>query len=173
MEYVTCPHCKDQHPATALRCPRFGAMMPKLPVSAAPAKSAEPAEAPVPPRPVSDGNDPFADFEPPRDRNRPLVVCTPDGQTRSFSDAEPLRLGRDAAWSPVAGSCTDNISWHHAEIRPSDTGPVVVDHSSTNGTFVNSQRLGPGVEHPIRDGDEVRLGGDPPLRLRIMSPGTV
>lgn len=58
------------------------------------------------------------------------------------------------------GDCTivladPNVSRHHAEIRPSGDGFVVVDLGSTNGTKVNDTRVS---EHQLRDGDEVRLG---------------
>jgi hypothetical protein len=48
-----------------------------------------------------------------------------------------------------------NVSRHHAEIRPSGEGFVVVDLGSTNGTKVNDAKVS---EHHLRDGDEVRFG---------------
>ena len=48
-----------------------------------------------------------------------------------------------------------NVSRHHAEVRPSGEGFVVVDLGSTNGTRVNEARI---TEHQLRDGDEVRFG---------------
>lgn len=58
------------------------------------------------------------------------------------------------------GDCTivladPNVSRHHAEIRPSGEGFVVVDLGSTNGTRVNDAKVS---EHQLRDGDEVRFG---------------
>jgi pSer/pThr/pTyr-binding forkhead associated (FHA) protein len=35
----------------------------------------------------------------------------------------------------------------------------IEDQGSTNGTFVNEQRLEPGRRHELRDGDAVRFGG--------------
>lgn len=49
-----------------------------------------------------------------------------------------------------------NVSRHHAEIRPSGDGYVVVDLGSTNGTRVNGDRI-PG-QHFLTDGDELRCG---------------
>jgi hypothetical protein len=59
-----------------------------------------------------------------------------------------------------ANDCTvvladPNVSRHHAEVRPSGDGFVVVDLGSTNGTKVNDARV---AEHQLRDGDEVRFG---------------
>jgi two-component system cell cycle response regulator len=52
---------------------------------------------------------------------------------------------------------TDNsVSRRHARVEPSADGYVVEDQQSTNGTFVNDERLaGP---RPLRDGDYVRVG---------------
>ena len=48
-----------------------------------------------------------------------------------------------------------NVSRNHAEIRPSDSGFVVIDLGSTNGTKVNGQRV---VERELHDGDTVTFG---------------
>jgi pSer/pThr/pTyr-binding forkhead associated (FHA) protein len=46
-----------------------------------------------------------------------------------------------------------------------DEGPLVRDLGSTNGTFVNNQRLrGP---RRLRDGDIVRVGENTQLKVRI------
>ena len=49
------------------------------------------------------------------------------------------------------------VSRHHAEIRAEGEGYVLADLGSTNGTFVNDQR----VTRPtrLRDGDQVSLAG--------------
>ena len=48
-----------------------------------------------------------------------------------------------------------NASRHHAEIRPSGDGYVVVDLNSTNGTSVNGVRMSQQV---LRDGDIIQIG---------------
>jgi len=48
-----------------------------------------------------------------------------------------------------------NASRHHAEIRPSGDGYVVIDLSSTNGTSVNGVRMS---QQLLRDGDIIQIG---------------
>ena len=49
------------------------------------------------------------------------------------------------------------ISRQHAEIVKTDNGYYLRDLKSTNGTFVNSNRIDAG-DHPLTDGDNIRLG---------------
>jgi pSer/pThr/pTyr-binding forkhead associated (FHA) protein len=53
---------------------------------------------------------------------------------------------------------SDQISKMHGWLRQGPEGWVIKDHNSTNGTFVNGQRIQGGTEAPLRSGDELRLG---------------
>jgi FHA domain len=46
----------------------------------------------------------------------------------------------------------------HAEIRPAAMGHILVDLGSTNGTFVNEQRLVPQTPRTLKVGDVLRIG---------------
>ena len=50
------------------------------------------------------------------------------------------------------------VSWLHAQICPQGQGYIVIDLGSTNGTFVNGQKLSPNAPHRLNDGDIVRFG---------------
>jgi pSer/pThr/pTyr-binding forkhead associated (FHA) protein len=74
-----------------------------------------------------------------------------------------LVLGRDPAESLVAAAFAgyENVSRRHATITVSDTGQATIrDEYSTNGTFVNDDRVLPGTDVRITDGDRVRLAAD-------------
>ena len=74
-----------------------------------------------------------------------------------------LLLGRDPAQSLVAAAFArfDNVSRRHATVTVDDSGRATIrDEGSTNGTFVNEERLLAGVEVRLVDADRVRLGAD-------------
>src|SRR5262249_34506116 len=50
------------------------------------------------------------------------------------------------------------VSRRHARLTVLGRSVTVEDLSSTNGTFVNELRLGPGVPLELRDGDSLRFG---------------
>lgn len=64
------------------------------------------------------------------------------------------------------------VSRHHARIVRKNGKYQLVDLNSTHGTFINGQRV---EEHPLRDGDQVRLGRKELLfgtRLSELRPST-
>ena len=78
-------------------------------------------------------------------------------------DGESVTVGKD---TDVMGRLPENdvfvdepvVSRKHAEIVRSDDGYFLRDLKSTNGTFVNSDRLQAEGDQLLRDGDEIRLG---------------
>jgi pSer/pThr/pTyr-binding forkhead associated (FHA) protein len=74
-----------------------------------------------------------------------------------------LLLGRDPAESLVAAAFAnfENVSRRHATVTMDDSGHASIrDENSTNGTFVNGDRVLPGIAVRLADGDVVRLGAD-------------
>ena len=71
-------------------------------------------------------------------------------------------IGRE----PKAAICIESsaVSRRHAEVVVARSRVTIVDHSSTNGTFVNGQRIEQAT--PLADGDEIRIG---PARLMFRS----
>jgi diguanylate cyclase (GGDEF)-like protein len=75
-----------------------------------------------------------------------------------------LTLAQGPNW---IGRASDNslqfpehsISRHHALVRVNPDGPVTLtDLGSTNGTFLNGQRIDPDLPVPLEDGDRIRVG---------------
>ena len=72
-------------------------------------------------------------------------------------------LGRDPAESLVAAAFAhfDNVSRRHATVQVDDSGHASIrDENSTNGTYVNDDRVLPGIDVRLVDGDRVRLAAD-------------
>ena len=72
-------------------------------------------------------------------------------------------LGRDPAESLVAAAFAqfDNVSRRHATVQVDDYGHATIrDENSTNGTYVNDDRVLPGIDVRLVDGDRVRLAAD-------------
>ncbi len=82
-----------------------------------------------------------------------------------------LLLGRDPAESLVAAAFAEyeNVSRRHATVTVDDGGHASVrDENSTNGTFVNGDRVLPGVAVRLVDGDILRLAAD--VTAEVMLP---
>jgi FHA domain/Double zinc ribbon len=85
-----------------------------------------------------------------------------------------LVLGRDPGESLVAAAflAYDNVSRRHATVTVSDTGKATIrDEHSTNGTFVNGDRVLPGTDVRIGDGDSVRLAADVSAEVSLPPAG--
>jgi pSer/pThr/pTyr-binding forkhead associated (FHA) protein len=82
------------------------------------------------------------------------LVSLTDGREYVISGAS-LVFGREAACDVVVGG--KDVSRRHAEIVPTPKGYVIVD-SSTNGTFVNEERVQ--GQRVLTRADVVRIGED-------------
>lgn len=56
------------------------------------------------------------------------------------------------------GAAEKGVSRRHAVIQRGEDTLTLVDLESTNGTYLNGQRLLPKQPRVLRDGDEIRLG---------------
>ena len=64
-----------------------------------------------------------------------------------------VSVGRQTDCTIVLGD--PKVSRRHAEVRPSGDGFVLVDLNSTNGSYINRQRIS---QHQLVDGDELGFG---------------
>lgn len=83
-----------------------------------------------------------------------LVIESGPGTGQRIPLHGEMSLGRDRANSMVF--LDKKVSRHHAKLIPIDTSYIITDLGSSNGTFVNSVRIG----QPVRlyTGDLIRLG---------------
>jgi len=182
MASLSCPDCGVKVQPEDLICFRCGANLPRT------AQPEDDVLTPtISQRFIAAGSDPVA-FCP--SCGAPVsdaadVVCStcgdplPTGQRRRISPVvlritfptgnvdipagTSVLLGRDPAESLVAAAFArfDNVSRRHATVLVDDFGHASIkDENSTNGTFVNDDRVLPGAEVRLVDGDRVRLAAD-------------
>ena len=152
MATLTCPACAAQVGPTDLICFTCGANLPKVRVAvdedSLPVTVAQKAMPPdMARRSIS---------------SAVLQISFPAGNVEVPAGTSIL-LGRDPAESLVAAAFDrcENVSRRHALIRVDDAGHATIrDEGSTNGTFVNGDRLLPGIDVRLVDGDTVRLAAD-------------
>ncbi len=159
MATLTCPACAAQVDPEDLICFTCGANLPRLALmeddSPAPVTAAQKAIT--------------AERSAKRISGTVLRISFPAGNV-DVPAGTSLLLGRDPAESLVAAAFAgcENVSRRHAVITVDDVGRASIrDENSTNGTFVNGDRLLPGIEVRLVDGDTVRLAADVTGRVAI------
>jgi pSer/pThr/pTyr-binding forkhead associated (FHA) protein len=153
MATLTCPNCAAKVQPEDLICFTCGANLPR---------SAARDETPAPTTVMQE-------YLKPDDRRQSgsisaavLRLAFPTGNVEVPAGTS-LLLGRDPAESLVAAAFAryENVSRRHATVTMDDSGHASIrDENSTNGTFVNGDRVLPGVAVRLADGDVVRLAAD-------------
>jgi FHA domain len=148
---LTCPTCAAEVKPDDLICFTCGANLPR----------AQPDEDPPAPATVMQE---YLRHEEATGSISPAVLrlAFPTGNVEVPAGTS-LLLGRDPAESLVAAAFSrfDNVSRKHATVTVDDHGHATIrDERSTNGTFVNGDRVLPGISVRLADGDTVRLGAD-------------
>src|SRR5215831_10501483 len=73
-------------------------------------------------------------------------------------DQHVISIGRTASNDLSLQDPQRIISSRHAEIRKKPANYVLLDVGSVNGTRINDQRVIPGKEYPLKEGDQIRIG---------------
>jgi hypothetical protein len=151
MASLNCPDCGVKVQPEDLICFRCGANLPHSPGAdedlPTPTISQKFISGDMLPRPIS-----------------PVVmqIAFPTGNVDIPAGTSVL-LGRDPAESLVAAAFArfDNVSRRHATVAVDDAGHATIrDEGSTNGTYVNDDRVLPGADVRLVDGDRIRLAAD-------------
>jgi len=98
------------------------------------------------------------------------TLKTAEGQRLVLKDQSPVTWEGETAWFMAIAA--QNVSGIHLVIRRQHDGFACLDAGSTNGTFVQNQRLEPGHWHLVKHQETLFLGGpasDPrSMAARIM-----
>ena len=95
------------------------------------------------------------------------------GQILPLAERTEFSLGRIAEGQPIMPDIDltpfkayDNgVSRLHALLRLAENHVAIIDLGSSNGTYVNGNRLMPSVEHPLNHGDMIHVGK---LKIQIL-----
>ena len=88
---------------------------------------------------------------------RLVVVASPTLARGASFEAGPVPLSIGRARDNTAALDGDDFaSAHHARVEAQRDGIWLIDLDSTNGTFVNGERMN--GRHRLHDGDVVRIG---------------
>lgn len=158
---VICSECGNVAPPKATICPICGNRIerPATPKGGGPQTG-----------PAGTGTDPFAVQTLAVD----LAVTSDLGQrTVRLQTGDRLQIGREVG--PLTDLCTDNVSGDHAEINVGSGCIEIRDtgrdrRGSTNGTYVDGERIQPNVAVQLQDGTFITCGTDPPLTIRVVFP---
>ena len=116
-------------------------------------------DAPVP------ATEPFMDFEIPA--KGVILINLENGQLITKQDQEAFILGRVSAEIKTPEPLVDltrfgalelGISRIHAMIRQTNEGYQIIDLESSNGTWLENQRLVPQKPYVVDSGDRIRTG---------------
>ncbi len=165
----TCPQCRTQQLNGVLFCAECGASLfaETHRETTASLGQISPADIPLPvikaaPEPASAA---------PMGRTISLVVIN-SGRRITLDANDDLLIGRKdnarGIYPDVDLGLDDGydagVSRRHAVLSPTQSGWMVEDLGSANGTFLNGKQLHPQRRTPVRTGDELKLGS---LLLRI------
>jgi diguanylate cyclase (GGDEF)-like protein len=112
-----------------------------------------------------------AEGTPPATRNSLYLIALDGGIPGEMTLLEPgpNTIGRDSRNLVLLPD--PSVSRNHASVRLEPDGLVwLTDLGSTNGTFLNGQRLSPHQPVGLRDGDRLGFGPDRVLKLVLTDP---
>jgi hypothetical protein len=95
-----------------------------------------------------------------------LIHFQDTARTLEIKPAKKLVIGRFDHTSPTNpdidlapyGALEKGVSRQHAALELKEETLVLTDLGSSNGTFLNGQRLGANQSRVLRDGDEIKFG---------------
>jgi hypothetical protein len=94
-----------------------------------------------------------------------LIYPTPEGSQEIKIDGGKLSFGRGSEAEQRFSD--DGLSRLHATVYREGEKVWIVDENSSNGTFVNGQKVG-GAGTPLRNGDTIRIGNRTELKVRLI-----
>ncbi|MSP12647.1 MAG: FHA domain-containing protein [Chloroflexi bacterium] len=158
--FITCSACGSQQMAGQAYCDECGASL------SGAARGTSPAASVVSPAPSMPSTPIPMPMAPPAPLGQPRLVVAGSQATINLAGRDDNLIGRTDPVSNIYpevdltphGGEDGGVSRRHARITHQGGQWMVEDLNSTNGTFLNGQRLAPVRPQPLKDGDALRLG---------------
>lgn len=166
---VTCTVCGTTNPPGTMFCDSCGASLPGQQAAAQPHQAASPPHAAAYP-PASyppGGQSAYGGTPVGSGYGAPAkLVVASSGHTFDLSGKQEALIGREDPVSNVFpevdltnhGGLESGVGRTHAKLLNRGGQWLIEDLNSTNGTWVNKNKVNAGTPHPLNPGDEVRLG---------------
>lgn len=164
---IICPNCQNQETDGAIFCSKCGAMLNAgATITTHKIVTAE-AKA------IEGTTKPFEPISADQVEGWISLHMMESGQIIPLADRTEFTLGRASEGQPVMpdidlahyDAYANGVSRLHAVIKCSDDHVCIIDLDSSNGTYINGERIVAHKETPLRHGDLIHLGK---LKIQIL-----
>jgi hypothetical protein len=164
---IICPNCQHKEMSGAIYCSKCGAQLVDMTISTHKIHTAETR------REVERDIDHTQ--PPPREYLQSWISLNmvESGQILPLADRTEFTLGRSAEGQPIVpdvdlspfNAYANGVSRLHSVLKLIQDHIVIMDLGSSNGTYLNGNRLPPYVETPLAHGDVLYLGK---LKIQVL-----
>lgn len=164
---IICPNCQHKEMSGAIYCSKCGAQLTDTTVTTYKIKTAEIDQK------ARRSTDRIQPPTPMHLQSWISLNMIESGQILPLADRTEFTLGRSAEGQPIVpdvdlsphNAYANGVSRLHAVLKLIQDQIVIVDLGSSNGTFLNGNRLLPYVETPVTNGDFLYLGK---LKMQVL-----
>jgi hypothetical protein len=161
---IICPNCQYKEMSGAIYCSQCGAQLVEM--TFATQKMPETYGMPQ----ALPQHNPVQPEEPAGIRQKISLNLMESGQILPLADRSEFTLGRSTKDQPIVpdvdltqnNAYASGVSRLHAVLKTIQKETVIMDLGSSNGTYLNGNRLAPYIVTPVTHGDVIHLG-----RLKI------
>jgi hypothetical protein len=164
---IICPNCQHKEMSGSVYCSKCGAQLIDISVATHKIHTAEARQVAQ--------SDTKSTLPPPPAHLQSWISLNmiDSGQILPLADRNEFSLGRSAEGQPIVpdvdlspyNAYANGVSRLHAVLKLIREQIVIMDLGSSNGTYLNGNRLSPYVESPIAHGDVISLGK---LKIQVL-----
>jgi hypothetical protein len=164
---IICPNCQHKEMSGSVYCSKCGAQLIDITVATHKIHTAEARQVAQ--------SDTKSTLPPPPAHLQSWISLNmiESGQILPLADRNEFSLGRSAEGQPIVpdvdlspyNAYANGVSRLHAVLKLITDHIVIMDLGSSNGTYLNGNRLSPYVENAIAHGDVISLGK---LKIQVL-----